>query len=564
MEPLRNAWHSIVEGLEAEGVRYLFGMPGNPRLLYDALYDSELIRTVHAREQSSGAFMALAYARAAGDTGVCFGSTGPGFTNMLSAVLEAQAAAVPLVVLSASVSVAHEGMPAFQEADQLSMARPVTKWAYRIPAPERTPWALRRAFQIARSGCPGPVYLEIPVDLSLRSTSIPAYERAPAVAPPAPDPEALTQAAQLLTQSERPVLIAGGGAVSSHASNELRAFAEEQGIPVLSSASGRGIIDENHPLSLGLTGLYFTRLGREHYFKADLLLILGSRNEQFETGAWSYMPPGAKIIQVDIDATAINRNWFADVGVTADVRSTLNALRQILPQPDSNSARLVRSRSIQTAKELYLTEVRSESLQEYGQLKTKRVLAEYQEVFGTGSVLVNENGAQDLWSYYSPYMRVPVRGCVPPGAQTCMGAGVSGAVGVKLARPEEPVVCVCGDGAFQMYMRELATAAQYGLGICYLVLNNRALGWIKYHQLHNQERYIDTEFEMQPDFAKVAEASGCLGILVETEAELRAALEAAHTAIQSGRPAVLDCHIDDEQPPGFRDFHREILGYEQA
>ncbi|MCA1755371.1 MAG: thiamine pyrophosphate-binding protein [Spirochaeta sp.] len=564
MGTLRNAWHSIVEGLEAENVRHLFGMPGNPKLLYDALYDSELITSVHAREQSSGAFMALAYARAAGCTGVCFGSTGPGFTNMLSAVLEAQAAATPLIVISASVSVAHEGMPAFQETDQLSMARPITKWAYRIPAPERTPWALRRAFQIARSGCPGPVYLEIPVDLSLKPTDIPPYERSPDVAPPAPDPVALTQAAHLLTHSKRPLLIAGGGAVSSQAFEELRAFAEEQGIPVLSSASGRGIIDENHPLALGLTGLYFTRIGREHYFKADLLLILGSRNEQFETGAWSYQPPHAKIIQVDIDATAINRNWQADIGITADVGSTLSTLRQLLPPLDPKSPRLVRSKTIQAAKASYLNEVHNECMQEYNHLKTKRVLAEYQEVFGTGSVLVNENGAQDLWSYYSPYMRVPVRGCVPPGAQTCMGAGVSGALGVKLARPEEQVVCVCGDGAFQMYMRELATAAQYSLGICYLVLNNRALGWIRYHQLHNKERYIDTSFEVQPDFAAVAEASGCLGIRVAHESEIRAAVEAAYVAVQSGQPAVLDCYIDDEQPPGFHDFHREVLGYKHA
>ena len=170
-----NSWQAIVNALRDEGVKYIFGMPGNPRLLYDALYDCREINVVHAREQSSGVFMAMGYARAALDLGVCFGSNGPGMTNMVSGLLEAQAASVPLLAISAAVGTKVEGLPAFQEADQVGHCAAGDQWAFRIPAPERVPWAVKRAIDIARSGCPGPVYLEIPVDLSLQEVDMPPY-----------------------------------------------------------------------------------------------------------------------------------------------------------------------------------------------------------------------------------------------------------------------------------------------------------------------------------------------------------------------------------------------------
>ncbi len=553
----KNSWQVIVEALEAEGVRCVFGMPGNPRLLYDALYDSRSVKAIHAREQSSGVFMAIGHARATGGVGVCFGSTGPGFTNMLSGILEAQAASTPLVVLSASVSTTHEGLPAFQETDQLAMARPVTKWSYRIPSPERTPWAIRRAFQIARSGCPGPVYVEIPTDLSLQPRAISAYTPSVRPAPPRPDAAALEQLVDLLNQAERPVAVAGGGTVWAGAFGEVMRLADELKVPVLTTASGRGSIDERNPLSLGLTGLYFTRVGREVYFDADLLLILGSRNDQFETGMWHYRPANAKIAQIDIDAEAIGRNWIPDQGIVADVRSSLGDLIAAADPP--SSLRVERAERIAAQKSAYLAEIAEECANSYPHVKTKVVLNAYQRIFGRDSVLVNENGSQDLWSYYAPYFTVPARGCVPPGAQTCMGAGVSGAVGVKLARPESAVVCVTGDGAFQMHMREIATAAQYKLGITYLVLNNRALGWIRFHQRRGGARYIATEFDVQADFATVASASGCFGATVHRPEELEPALEQARAANEQARPAVLDITVDDELPQGFEQYHKELL-----
>lgn len=552
----KNSWQVVVEALEAEGVQYVFGMPGSSRLLYDALYDSRSVTAIHAREQSSGVFMAIGHARATRRVAVCFGSTGPGFTNMVSGILEAQAASTPLVVLSASVSTAHEGLPAFQETDQLAIARPLTKWSYRIPSPERTPWAIRRAFQIARSGCPGPVYLEIPADLSVQSSSMPEYTPAFHPAPPRPDGNAIERLAGLLDRAERPVVVAGGGAVWAGAFDEVHRLADELKVPVLTTASGRGSIDERNPLSLGLTGLYFTRPGREVYFDADLLLIVGSRIEQFETGMWQYRPANATIAHIDINAEAIGRNWIPDIGIVADVRSGLTDLLSAASTP--SALRMERAEKIAAAKNRYMAEIAEECDDVYPHVKSKVVLSAYQRVFGRDSILVNENGSQDLWSYYSPYFTVPTGGCVPPGAQTCMGAGVSGAVGVKLAHPEGQVVCVTGDGAFQMYMRELAAAAQYRLGITYLVLNNRALGWVRFQQNRSGGRYIATKFGVQADFAAVASASGCFGTSVHKPEDLEAALEQARTANEQGCPAVLDIAVDNELPQGFERYHEEL------
>jgi acetolactate synthase-1/2/3 large subunit len=556
-----NSWQAIVNALRDEGVKYIFGMPGNPRLLYDALYDCREINVVHAREQSSGVFMAMGYARAALDLGVCFGSNGPGMTNMVSGLLEAQAASVPLLAISAAVGTKVEGLPAFQEADQVGIARPVTKWAFRIPAPERVPWAVKRAIDIARSGCPGPVYLEIPVDLSLQEVDMPPYVPSLCPLPPRAAAEAMEQMVTMLEEASRPVVICGGGAVWSGAFAEVEKLAD-WGLPVLTTATGRGIIDEDHPRALGLTGLYLTRVGKEVYFDADLVLILGSRNDQFETGEWKYFPEGAKLVQVDIDPTALGRNWVPDLGVVGDVRLVLRDLLAALEERGAHGRWQERGEAIKEEKARYLEELAAECQDDGVPLKSKRIVWELGRVFGRNTILVNENGSQDLWSYYSPYFRTAQNGCVAPGAQTCMGTGVAGAIGVKLARPDQNVVCVTGDGAFQMYMRELPTAAQHNAPVTWVVLNNRFLGWIKFHQREMNERYIATDFRVQPDFAALARACGCYGEKVEDPGQITPALERALKANQEGQPAVLDFIVDGwDLAPGFRDFYRTLYGY---
>jgi len=311
-------------------------------------------------------------------------------------------------------------------------------------------------------------------------------------------------------------------------------------MPVMTTPSGRGAIPEDHPLSIGQVGLYRTRLGMQAFREADLLITVGSRNEEFQTGAWRIYPPGARYIQIDIEASEIGRNWVPDVPIVGDARLVLRDLLDLLrgQERDEWSAR---AREWGEAKRAYDAEVEAEGRTDEMPLKTRRVLYELNRVFGRNTVLVHENGSQDLWSYYSPYYKV-LDACsvVAPGEQTCMGMGVAGAIGAKLARPDARVVCITGDGAFQMHYQELPTAAQHNAPVTWVVLDNRALGWIKFHE---------------PDFALLAQACGCHGENVERPEEVRGALERALRANQEGMPAVVAFTVD-----GW-DFSEGFLAY---
>jgi acetolactate synthase-1/2/3 large subunit len=423
---------------------------------------------------------------------------------------------------------------------------------------------VRRAFSIASNGKPGPVYLDVPFDIGSTPTSETDY--IPSVRPirVRPDWERVKEAAELLLGSERPVIVAGGGAHASGCSRELVALSELLGIPVLTTPCGRGVIPESHPLALGLVGLYRTRVGRSAYQAADLVVSLGSRNEEFQTAAWSYFPDGARLIQVDIDPCEIGRNWIPDVALVGDVKLTILDLMAVLSERIRRKPleEMPRIREIMEAKAAFLREVEAECSDSSVPLKTKRIVHEANGVFGGGTVLVNENGSQDLWSYYYPYYRVlDLDGCVAPAEQTCMGFGVAGAIGAKLAAPDRKVICTTGDGAFQMFMKELPTAVQYAAPVTWIVLNNYSLGWIKLHEKAAGERYIAVDFEAQPDFAAIAEASGCHGRQVSAPDDIRPSLETALKQNLDGVPAVLDFVVDPwDFPDGFKEFHPEIFG----
>ncbi len=559
---VERCWDLIVRALSAEGVRFIFGIPGNPRALYDSLYGQGEVEPILVRHEASGAFMAMAYSKLTRQPGVCFGSPGPGVANLIPGVLEAQSGCTPLIALGSSSSLSTEGMGAFQEAPQMEMMRPITKWAFRLPSAERASWAVRRAFSIASNGKPGPVYLEIPFDVGVSQVPITPY--APSVRPlrVRPDWERVKRAAELLLEAERPVVVAGGGAHSSGAHHELRGLCELLGIPILTTPSGRGIIPEDHPLSLGLVGLYRTRVGKRVYEEADLLLSLGSRHEEFQTASWRYYPEGARLIQVDIDPFEMGRNWIPDLPVVGDVKLFLQDLQAIISERVAKRPleEMPRVKSLIEAREAFEREVRMECMDPSTPLRSKRVVYEANRVFGRGTILVNENGSQDLWSYYWPYYRVlDLDGCVAPAEQTCMGFGVAGAIGAKLAAPERRVICITGDGAFQMFMKEMPTAVQYGAPVTWIVLNNYSLGWIKLHEKALGERYIAVDFEAQPDFASAAGACGCYGAQVKSPEEVRPALEEALSQNLRGVPAVLDFIVDPwDFPEGFKEFHREI------
>jgi acetolactate synthase-1/2/3 large subunit len=537
-------WQMVVEILKAEGVKYIFGLPGSPTCLYDALYDEPAVKPILVRHEAAGGFMAMAYALLTGEPAVCFASPGPGIANLVPAMLEALATCAPVIAPCTGISGHKDGRGAFQETDQMGIMKPVTKWAVRVPYADRIPWAMRRAFSLATNGQPGPVYVEIPVETGRAQAEMPGYVPPDRYIRTAGDPARVAEAARLLAEADRPLIVAGGGLLRSGAHAEFGELAELLGMPVMTTPSGRGCISEDHPLSIGQVGLYRTRLGVQAFEEADLLLTVGSRNEEFQTGAWRIFPPGAKFIQIDIEPFEIGRNWLPDVAVIGDAKLVLADLLTILRGREKAEWQR-RGEEHARAKRAYEAEVALEGQTDEMPLKTKRVLYELNRVFGKDTVLVHENGSQDLWSYFSPYYKVlDLNSVVAPGEQTCMGMGVAGAIGAKLACPDKKVVCITGDGAFQMHYQELPTAVQYGAPLTWVVLDNRSLGWIKFGQKRLGGRYIAVDYEVQPDFVGLAQACGCYGESVEKPAQVRGALERALRANQDGKPAVLAFTVD--------------------
>ena len=550
-------WQAVVQILKEEGIQYLFGMPTNPNDLYDALYDLPEIQPILVRHEGAGCAMAMGYALSTGSPAVCFAGGGPGLASLAPVMLEALSTCSPVIAIAAVTDGHTEGKGAFQETDQMGIMRPLTKWAVRVPYAEKIPWAMRRAFSLATNGQPGPIYLEIPKEVGRSISEVPTYIPPPRSIRTAGDPDLVEKAAAMIRQAQRPLIVAGGGARRSGAHEVLRQLAELLGMPVMTTPSGRGIIREDHPLAIGQVGIYRTRLGMQAFQEADLLVTLGSRNEEFQTGGWKVFPPGAKFIQMDIEPFEIGRNWVPDLAVVGDAKLIVQEIyNKLLDRTELNWKE--RFNQWSREKEAYLNEIDREC--EIGDIpiKTRRVVRELNRVFGENTILVNENGSQDLWTYYSPYYQVLTQnGCVAPGEQTLMGIGVMEAVGVKLAHPEMKVVCVTGDAAFQMYNQDVPTAVQYQAAVTWIILNNNGLGWTKYLQREMGGRYIAVDYEIQPDFVKLAEAYCCYGERVIEPAELVPALMRALDANENGKPAILEVVIcPNDFPEGFHVYNQ--------
>ncbi len=541
-----NSWEAIVNMVKSEGVEFTFGLGDTALQLYAEKIPG--ITPINLRYEGSAPFMAMAYSRLSGKPGVCSASPGPGVANLVPGVLEAYSGCSPLVIVCPTSSQKTEGMGDFQDSDQTAMMKPITKWSARIPYAERIPWFIHRAFSIAMNGQPGPVFLEIPFDVSgdshyeLAEVSLPQYVPAKKVRM-AGDPELINEAVELLLKAKRVVAVAGNGAVQSRASEEFREFIELLGMPFLTTPGDRGILSEDHPLALGVCGLYRTEVGKKVYSNADLVITIGTRNESFQTHAWKDFPKGAKFIQIDISPFEIGRNWIPDVGIVSDAKIALRQLTEATKEEvekGRNFEEMPQVKEVLKAKKELEIEVEAECMAEATPIPAKRIVYELSRAFGENTILVSENGSQDCWSYYFPYYKVQHQSeCVPVSEQTCMGMGVAGAIAAKLTKPEKKVVCVTGDGAFQMYMKELPTAAQYNVGCTWVVLNNSALGWVKYLQMEALGWNTCT-FAVQPDFTRWAEACKCYGRRIDKPSEIRPALEEALKANKEGIPAVLD------------------------
>lgn len=543
-------WEAVVIALKAEGIPYVFGLPGDPRHLYDALVAAEPDggpRPIGVRFETSGAFMAMAYARVTNQMAACFGCPGPGIANLVPGILEAYSGCTPMLVLGVRSSRQTYGKGSFQETDHIAMVQSITKWATTVEVPETIPWVMRRAVQIATSGQPGPVYVELPGDIGMGLWEIPAYSRAVAAPRPAADPATIAEAADLMVTAQRPLLITGGGTILSGAGNAVAAFSERFGIPIQTTPAGRGSVPETHPLFCGLTGLYRTTFPRQVYESADLVLTVGSRMEEFQGGFLPF-PDGAKLIQIDIEPFELGRNWSPDVAVQADARLAIDALAAALAERSAKpNAMYVEETSAGRAAAIAAAAADAEGALHRGDmpLKGKSVIHEVNRVFGENTILVKENGGQDLWAYYWPYYQVLDAGCcVPPAEQTAMGYGIVGAMAAKLARPDRQVVCTTGDGAFQMQLHELGTAVQENLPVTWVVLDDSAFGWVQWIQKRTEGPIVATQFAPGADLAATARAAGIEAIRVEAPDLLTPALETAKQANAEGRPFVVVVPVD--------------------
>ena len=540
-------WDAIARMVRAQGVEFTFGVGDSHLQLYAEA--TEGLNAINLRYEGSAPFMAMAYSRLTGKPGVCSASTGPGVANLVPGALEAFSMCSPLVMLCQSISQKTEGMGEFQECDQLGMMRPVTKWAARVHDIDRLGWYVNRAFSLAMNDQPGPVYVEIPYDVGGDIThginvDIVEPDFRPAVRHrTSGDPEMVSRAARMLLEAERPVAIAGNGVMLADAGDAFRELVETAGMPFLTTPGGRGVVSEKHPRALGLTGLYRNVLAKEYVASADLILTVGSRNEAFQTHRWKDFPAGAKFIQVDICAGEIGRNWVPDVAIVGDARLVMLGMLDELRRDGEawTVAPTARLKELEARKAKLVEDVEHECATDARPVPAKRYVHEVSRVFGDNTILVNENGSQDAWSYVYPFYTVgDGSACVTVAEQTCMGMGVVGAIAAKLSRPDKNVVCITGDGAFQMYMKELPTAAQYRAGCTWVVLNNRAFGWPMYYQMETVG-WNSTQVEVQSDFAALARASGCEGRRVEGPEDIRPALEEALELNRRGVPVVLDC-----------------------
>ncbi len=546
----------VVKALGKLESEIIFGIPGSQTCpFYDALYSSS-IRHVLVRHEQMAAYMADAYAKFTGKLGICDGTGGPGATNLLTGIATAWTDSSPVLAFTGQQPLNQLGKGAFQELDHVAVFRPLTKWSTRLLSAEKTVETVKRAYAVAMSGRPGPVHVDLPVDVQTQRLGRKALEfleewSLPASKPmPIGEPTAIKEAAKLLATSHRPVVIAGGGShYSGRAWEPLRSLAEYLQVPVATTFNGRDSFPEDHLLSAGRMGIHAASYNDRILARADVILAVGCRFASLSTRQWRNISPDADLIHVDIDPDVIGKNYPAKIAIAGDAGKVLNALLE--------EAKTLRSgaqkrrdwvKFLEEARESWRRsdwQLRASS--EEIPLKPQRVCSEIRRFFGRDAVFTLDAGNNKLWAstfldIYEPRTWIQ-SGCFGP-----MGYALPAATACKLASPERSVVAICGDGGFYMSLHELSTAVQEGAPVFVCIFNDGALGTIKHHQQRLYGgRFISVDLE-NPDFAALAEAFGCCGLDVETPSQLRSSLEEGSRAVRDGQPAVVNIHIDGEEP----------------
>jgi acetolactate synthase-1/2/3 large subunit len=541
--------------LERQGTRIVTGYPGGAILpIYDALGQSTVIRHVLARHEQGAGFIAQGMARATGEVGVCMASSGPGATNLLTAIADAKLDSIPLVAITGQVPRAMIGTDAFQEVDTYGLSIPITKHNFLVNSAEELLEVIPRAFEIAASGRPGPVLIDIPKDVQTQAIEIAAWpEPGRPVPPPAADPARIAEAAALINAAERPLLYLGGGVVHSGASASAVALAEKAGLPTVMTLMALGTMPVDHPLSLGMLGMHAARYTNLLLDECDLLIAIGARFDDRATGKVAAFCPQAKIIHIDIDPAELDKIKNAHIGITADVQA---ALDQLLPAVFENSRKNWADRSIALKNQFPLAMPDADNPRShFGLIRTVAACLDNEATIAT------DVGQHQMWVAQAYPLRRP-RQWLTSGGLGTMGFGVPAAIGAALAEPQRTVVCFTGDGSILMNIQELVTAAEENVNLKIVLMNNAVLGLVHQQQtLFYGERLFASQFKGMPDFVKAAQAFGIAAIDLDSAANPCAALM---DAIARPGPCLIHASIDAEQkvypmvPPGAA--NRDMIG----
>ncbi|THF66846.1 acetolactate synthase large subunit [Pseudothauera nasutitermitis] len=537
----------IVRLLERQGVRTIAGIPGGAILpLYDALSGSELIHHVLARHEQGAGFMAQGMARVSGVPQVCFASSGPGATNLVTAIADARLDSIPMVAITGQVPLSMIGTDAFQEVDIYGMTVPITKHNFLVRSAEELLEVIPAAFRIAMSGRPGPVLVDVPKDVQNQQVSFEDFPPpAAAEALPASDRAGIEEAARMINAAERPVLYLGGGVVHSGASAQAVALAEKAGLPTTMTLMALGTMPVDHPLSIGMLGMHAARYTNFVLEEADVLVCVGARFDDRAIGKAARFCPDARIVHIDIDRSELHKIKQAHVGIHGDVGQVLEALAPLVdanPRPSW----LARVNELKAGHPVEWA-TQNDPRTHYGLVRTVAAALDDEAVIAT------DVGQHQMWVAQAYPFRRP-RQWLTSGGLGTMGFGVPAAIGAALAEPQRTVVCFSGDGSLMMNIQEFATLAEEWLNVKIVLMNNNSLGLVYQQQnLFYGKRVFASRYRGAPDFARIAEGFGVPSVDLDSAPNPRGALTQALT---TPGPCLIHVSIDREQfvypmvPPG--------------
>lgn len=525
----------LIECLKEQGVDTVFGYPGGAILnVYDELYKhSDEIKHILTSHEQGASHAADGYARATGKVGVCFATSGPGATNLVTGIATAYMDSVPVVAITCNVGVPLLGKDSFQEIDIVGVTLPITKHNFIVKDVNKLADVIRDAFRIAKEGRPGPVLIDIPKDVTAKMAD---YEYKTPVVPKVNkniDSNEIAEAIDMIKKARKPFVFVGGGSIISGASAEIAEFVEKVDAPVCDTLMGKGAFDGTSERYTGMLGMHGTKTSNFGVMECDLLIVLGARFSDRVTGDTSKFASNARILQIDIDPAEINKNIKVDMSIVGDIKVVLEAI----------NAGLDKENHKEWMNHIY--EMKKEYPLRYNKdiLTGPYLMEKIFEVTDGNAIITTEVGQHQMWAAQYYKYKEP-RTFLSSGGLGTMGYGLGASIGAKLGRKDKIVINIAGDGCFRMNMNELATATRYNIPIIEIIVNNHVLGMVRQWQtLYYGQRYSYTVLEDQVDYVKVAEGLGAKAYRVETKEDFEAALK---DAIAMNIPCVLDCHIEKD------------------